>query len=151
MSIFNFEADPVVHDGGIEVKGIADAVGQSLRITRFEQNNVAANLTGERLGRSQRHQVAFVHFGELDAALHASGESLYAIVGTVEQSDAREDLVDARFQVGAAQAVEVSLMPEVFVGSEFGVNALSLEDDADMAAQGSGLANGVEDSDRGAA
>src|SRR5258708_19232060 len=83
-------------------------------------------------------------FGELDAALHASGESFYAIVGTVEQSNAREDLVDARFQVGAAQAVEVSLMPEVFVGSEFGVNALSLEDDADMAAQGSGLANRVE-------
>src|SRR5258706_4711114 len=68
MSIFNFEADPVVHDGGIEVKGIADAVGQSLRITRFEQNNVAANLTGERLGRSQRHQVAFVQYGEAVAA-----------------------------------------------------------------------------------
>ncbi len=42
-------------------------------------------------------------------------------------------------------------MPEVFVGGELGVNALGLEDDADVAAQRSGLANGVEAGDRGAA
>ena len=42
-------------------------------------------------------------------------------------------------------------MPEVFVGGEFGVNALGLEDDADVAAQGSGLPNSVEAGDRGAA
>src|ERR1700675_4415573 len=45
----------------------------------------------------------------------------------------------------------MSLMTEVFVGGEFGVDALGLEDDADVAAQGSGLANGVEAGDRGAA
>ena len=42
-------------------------------------------------------------------------------------------------------------MPEVFVGGEFGINALGLEDDADVATKGSGLANGVEAGDRSAA
>jgi len=42
-------------------------------------------------------------------------------------------------------------MPEVFVGGEFGVNTLGLEDDADVAAQGSGLAHGVEARDGSAA
>src|SRR3982074_1805771 len=42
-------------------------------------------------------------------------------------------------------------MPKVFVGGEFGVDALGLEDDADVAAQRSGLADGVEAGDRGTA
>ncbi len=90
-------------------------------------------------------------FGELDAALHASGKSLYAIGGAVEQSDAGEDFGDAHFKVGAAQAVEVSLMPEVFVGGQLGVDALGLEDDTDVAPQRARLANGVEAGDGGAA
>jgi len=44
MSIFNFEADLMVHDGGIDVKLVADAVGQSFRVARFEQNYIAADL-----------------------------------------------------------------------------------------------------------
>src|SRR5208282_376466 len=59
--------------------------------------------------------------------------------------------VDALLEFGTAQAVEVSLMPEVLVGGELEVDALGLEDDADMAAQRSGLANGVEAGDGGAA
>jgi hypothetical protein len=90
-------------------------------------------------------------FGELDAALHASGKSFHTIGRTVEQSNAREDFVDARFKFGTTQAIEVSLMPEVLVGRELEVNALRLEDDADVAAQGSGLANGVEAGNHGAA
>src|ERR1035441_5484544 len=42
-------------------------------------------------------------------------------------------------------------MPEVFVGGEFRIDALGLEDDANVAAQGSGLANGVQARDGGAA
>ena len=71
--------------------------------------------------------------------------------GAVEQSDAGEDLVDPLFQFVASQAVEVSLMPEVFVGGEFGIDALCLEDNADVAAERSGLVNGVEAGDGGAA
>ncbi len=89
--------------------------------------------------------------GEFDAALHASGECFYTIGRAVEQSHAGEDFIDSCFQVEAAQAVEVSLMPEVFVGGEFEIDARGLEDDADVAAQRSGLANGVEAGDGGAA
>jgi hypothetical protein len=46
MAIFNFEADLMVHDGGIDVKFVSDAVGQSLRVARFEQNDVAADFAG---------------------------------------------------------------------------------------------------------
>lgn len=42
-------------------------------------------------------------------------------------------------------------MPEIFVGGELGVDALGLENDADVAAKRSGLANRVEASDHGAA
>src|SRR5208337_1569847 len=210
MSIFNFQADLIVHDGGIDVKLAADVAGQGLRVARFEQNDVAADFAGEGLGRAERYQVAFVQdgeavaafglfhqvggddhgnalliaedleilpkvapragieaggrlveqqnlgmmeqsFGKFDAPLHSSGKCFYAIGGAVEQSHAGEDLVDALLEFGTAQAVEVSLMPEVLVGGELEVDALGLEDDADMAAQRSGLANGVEAGDGGAA
>jgi hypothetical protein len=42
-------------------------------------------------------------------------------------------------------------MPEILVGGEFRIDALGLEDDADVAAQGSGLVNRVQASDGGAA
>jgi hypothetical protein len=90
-------------------------------------------------------------FGELDAALHASGKSFYAVGGAIEQSYTREYFCDSLLELGATQTVEVSLMPEVFVGGELRVDALGLENDADVAAQGSGLANRVQASDGGAA
>src|SRR5271166_4186823 len=210
MSVFDFEADVVVHDGGVDLKPQANAVGEGLRVARFEQNDVAADLAGQRFRSAQGHQVPLVQngktiaafrffhqvsgnddgdafliakdlqvlpkiapragieaggglvekqnlgmmkqaLGELDAALHASGKSLYAITGAVEQSDAGQYFVDAGFEFGAAQAVEMSLMPEVFVGGEFKIDALCLEDYAYMAAQGSGLADRVEAGDGGAA
>ncbi len=42
-------------------------------------------------------------------------------------------------------------MPEVFVGGEFEIDARGLEDDPDVAAERSGLANGVQAGDGGAA
>jgi hypothetical protein len=90
-------------------------------------------------------------FGQLDAALHASRESFHAIRGAVEQSDAGQDPVNTRFEFGTMQAVEVSLVPEVFVGGELEVDALRLKNDTDVAAQGSGLTNGIEAGDHGAA
>jgi hypothetical protein len=90
-------------------------------------------------------------FGKLDAALHSSGKSFYKIVSAIEQSNTSQDFGNSRFELGSTQTVEVSLMPQIFVGGEFGVNALGLKDDSDMAAQGSGLADGVEAGDGGAA
>src|SRR6266853_5922124 len=85
--------------------------------------------------------------GEFDAALHASGKSFYAIGGAIEQSHAGKDLGDTTLKIGAAQSVEVPLMPQIFVGSKLRVNTLRLKDDADVAAQGSGLAHGVKAND----
>src|SRR5215472_1975954 len=83
-------------------------------------------------------------FGQLDAALHASREGLDAFLGAVGEADAGEDLVDATFQRGSAEAVKMSLMPEIFIGSELRIDALRLEYDADLAAEGGGILGGVE-------
>ena len=48
------------------------------------------------------------------------------------------------FQSDAMQAVEVSLMPQVFVGGKFYVDALGLEDDADLAADGGWITGASE-------
>ena len=50
MSVFDFEADLIIHDGGVDLKFAANAVGQGLRVARFEQNDVASDLASERLG-----------------------------------------------------------------------------------------------------
>ncbi len=42
-------------------------------------------------------------------------------------------------------------MPEIFVGGKFEIDALGLEDDADVSPHGSGLVHGVEAGDGGAA
>src|ERR1035437_7625260 len=210
MSVFNFEADVVVHNRGIDVELRANAIGQSLRVACFQENYVAADLAGQGLGRAQRYQTAFVQdgeavaafgffhqvrgdddgdalliaedlevlpkvapgagieagrglveeqnlrmveqaFGQLDAALHTAGKCFHAVAGAVQQSYTREYLCDSLLEFGAAQPVEMSLMPEIFIGGELGVDALGLEDDADVAAQGAGLANGVQAGDHGAA
>ena len=64
-----------------------------------------------------------------------------------EQSNARENLVDARLQLRAAQTVKMSLMPEILASGQLGVDALRLEHDADAAAQRSGFADGVKAGD----
>src|ERR1700723_874337 len=43
MSIFDFEAHLLVHNGSIEAKLIANLIGQRLRIAGFQQNYVAAD------------------------------------------------------------------------------------------------------------
>src|SRR5215469_7354679 len=73
-------------------------------------------------------------FGEFEAALHASRESLGSLVGAIEEVDARQHFFDAGLEGLAVESVEVSLMPEVFFRGELDVDALCLEDDADLAA-----------------
>ncbi len=107
--------------------------------------------TGGGLIEQQNFGMMQQALGEFDAALHAPGKSFHVIGGAVEQSHAGQNLVDAGFEFSPAQAVKVSLMPEVLVGGQLEVDALRLKDDADMAAQCSGLANGVKAGNRGAA
>src|SRR5580700_3047523 len=210
MSVFNFQPDVFVHDSGVDLKLIANTFSQRLRITRFEQNYVAADLAGQRLWCAESYQIPFIQnsktiaafrffhqvrgdddrdallvaencqilpkvasgagieagcrlveqqyfrmmeqaLGEFDAALHAAGKSLHQIARAVEQSHARENFVDAHLKLRAAQAIEMSLMPKIFVGGELGVDALCLKHHADTPAQGPGLAHGIEAGDRRAA
>ncbi len=50
MSVFDFEADLVVHDGGVDLKLVANAVSQELRVAGFEQNYVATDFAREGFG-----------------------------------------------------------------------------------------------------
>jgi hypothetical protein len=85
------------------------------------------------------------------AALHSSRESFDEIGPAVEQADAGKNLGNTYLEFGAPEAVEMSLMPEIFVGRELGIDALGLKDDANVAAQRTGLANGVKPGDHSAA
>ena len=82
-------------------------------------------------------------FGQLDAALHAAGKSFDQFLAAIGQADAAEDFLNPVLQGGAAQTVEMSLMPEILVGGEFEVDALGLKDHADLATQTRRLARGI--------
>ena len=45
----------------------------------------------------------------------------------------------ALFQSRAAQSIEMSLMPEILIGGQFRIDALGLENDADLAAKAGGI------------
>ena len=87
--------------------------------------------------------------GQFQAALHAAGESLGFLPGAVGEPDPAQHFLDARFQRCAAQAVEMALVPEIFGGGQLQVDALGLEDDADLAAQLVGFLGRVKSHDDG--
>ncbi len=68
MSIFNFQADLIVHHGGIDMKLAANAVCECLRLACFEQNNVASDFAREDLRRPEGDKVTFIQNGEAVAA-----------------------------------------------------------------------------------
>src|SRR5665213_1408050 len=72
--------------------------------------------------------------GDLDAPAHAAAETLDALGGAVAQADRRQRLLDAPAQIRAAQAVEMSLADEIFLGGQLLVEAWRLEYDADLPA-----------------
>ena len=71
--------------------------------------------TRRRLIQQQDAGMVQESFSELNPALHASGERLDAFLGTICETDAREYFFDTASQSGAAEAVQVSLMPQVFI------------------------------------
>src|ERR1700739_504195 len=86
--------------------------------------------------------------GQVNAPLHSAGKRLDTILRTLQQSDANQNLFHALLQWLSAQTVEVPLMPEVLVGCEFGINALRLEDYADMTPERARLSNRIQTDDR---
>src|ERR1700756_4966139 len=89
--------------------------------------------------------------GQFNAALHASGKSFDVLFGTVGEADAHENLCDSRLQRCPVQAVEMTLVPEIFVGSQLRVYALSLKNDSDLPAHVGGVLSGIVTYDDGAA
>src|SRR6266436_6145621 len=58
------------------------------------------------------------------------------VLGAVRQANPSQNLLNARSKRCAAQAVQMALMPEVFIRGELLINTLRLEDDADLATHG---------------
>src|SRR5271169_1654639 len=45
MSIFDFQANMLLHDRGVDMKFVANLIGESLRVARLQENDVAADLS----------------------------------------------------------------------------------------------------------
>src|SRR5437879_459785 len=71
---------------------------------------------------------------QFNAALHTAREGFHAFFGAVGEAYATKNFCHTLSQRRSTEAVEMSLMPEIFVGGEFGIDARGLEDDADLAA-----------------
>src|SRR3954469_16906155 len=89
-------------------------------------------------------------FGEFETALHAAGESLCFVFGAIDESDAGERFLNASFERSAGETVEVADVHQIFGGGEFYVDALGLEDYADLAAKSVGISGGIVAHDDGA-
>ncbi len=73
--------------------------------------------------------------GQFDTPLHAAGKRFHALFGAVGQAHARQNFCYALLQRRSAQPVQMSLMPQIFVGRQFEVDALRLKHDADLPPQ----------------
>src|SRR5579864_4432988 len=89
-------------------------------------------------------------FSELNAALHPTGKCLYTFLGAVGQTYASQDFDYAFFKRCSAQAVEVSLMPEVLVRGQLWVDALRLKYHANLATETGGILCRIASHDHGA-
>ena len=86
-------------------------------------------------------------FSQFDATLHSAGERFDSLFGAVGEAYASKNFADAFLQRGSAQAVEVALMPQVFVRSQLRVDALRLKHDANLTAEAGGILSGIASHD----
>src|ERR1019366_5508426 len=61
--------------------------------------------------------------------------SFNQFLGAIREADPRKDFVNAPLQDSAAQAVQMSLMPQILVGSELKIDALRLKHHSDLPPQ----------------
>ena len=88
---------------------------------------------GGRLIHEQQPGFVQQRLGQFHTSAHAAGESLGVFVRAVSKVESFEPVVDALVQIASAQAVEASLVYEVFTRGEFAVEAGLLKDDAEHA------------------
>src|SRR5439155_15083815 len=74
--------------------------------------------------------------GELDAAAESARQPIDELPPALGDPEAVQEGVDARGELGTAQAVEPTVMAEVLLDGELAVDARVLEDDAQPAAHG---------------
>ncbi len=72
-------------------------------------------------------------FGDLDAALQASGKLLHNVIAPVREAETRHDLLHAIAQLGAGEAVQMTLAAQVLSNGQSLIQALRLEHDSDAA------------------
>src|SRR4051812_11452793 len=89
-------------------------------------------------------------FGEFKAALHATGESLCFILRAINEPDTGQCFLNTSFERRASESVKVADVHKIFGGGELYVDALGLEDDADLASKSVGIGSGIVAHDDGA-
>jgi hypothetical protein len=87
-------------------------------------------------------------FGQLDAPPQSARKPLGKLVGAVAQAKLIEQLVLARAQLAAGEAVQSSLNADVFGHGQFAVETGRLEHHSNRAADGVGLASQIAAQDR---
>src|SRR5580698_4190580 len=81
--------------------------------------------------------------GQFDAPLHPARKCFHAFFRSIRESHAIQNLRYALFERRSAQAVEMSLVPQVFVCRQLRVDALLLKHHADLPAQTGGVLRGI--------
>src|SRR2546423_2876641 len=104
-----------------------------------------------RLIEQQNFRMMQQAFCQFNPPLHTAGKCSYPIAGTVQQTYAGENFFNPLLQCRTTQAVEVSLMPEVFVCRKFWVDTLSLKYNSDVPPQRRRIANHIKTGDLRAA
>src|SRR6185437_15531397 len=83
-------------------------------------------------------------FGHFNAPSHSATEMLGAFVGTIEQANRFERVGHALAEVGAAQAIEMPLMHQIFLSRELFIEAGGLEDHANALTDCVALRRGIQ-------
>ena len=106
---------------------------------------------GRRLVQQQHGRMMQQPLCEFQPTLHAAGKCFGFFFGAIGETDAAQHLGNALLQRCTAEAVNVADQHQVLFRRELDVDALGLEDYADVAAHQRGLARDIVSHDQGAA
>ena len=134
------------HQVGGDQHGDVFFVAQNLQVLP-EVATRARIEAGGRLVEQQNRRMMQQSLGQFETALHAAGKVLGFFFRAIGESDAGEHLGHARLQCAAAQSVDVANQHQVFFGGELDVDALFLEDHADLVADSAGVLGDIASHD----
>src|SRR5579883_188677 len=111
----------------------------------------SSSMWRERSRRAAGSRAVEQRLGDFDAAAEAAGEGLDDVAAAVLQAEPLGGELDALAERCAAQAVQMALGTEVLLDGEGFIEALALENHADVAADGGGVADHIVTGQHGAA